>query len=495
MLFTDIVGSTELASRLGDRGWKDLLARHHAIVRDALRRAGGREQDTAGDGFFATFDRPARAIDCAFDAMDRLAPLGITIRAAVHMGEVGDMDGKVGGATVHVGARALQYAEAGRVVVTRTVRDVAAGSGYTFADMGDHVLKGLPGEWRLYGVERPERAAAETAAAAREAASPSARVPGRRIWLALVGLLVLVVAGAVVISLAGSAPSVKAGVNSAVHVAESGEILASVAVGHGPTGLALGGGSVWVLSRPDRTVSIVDAASGAVTRAPGLPGPPTGIAAGTDSIWITNGFGTAGQSQGAVLRMGMAAQRVEQTIPVGDGARGIAIGEGGVWVSNGLTGELVRIDEFTREVGTPIKLGGQPEPVAVAYGSVWVGDVLGRDIRQVDPSTGIALVAVSLADPPTAIAAGFDRLWVTSTQGNSLTVIDPSTRRIVRTLVIAGGPRGVAASGSAVWVAVSAGELARVDPDSLEVRSVLALPGPAEGVAAGAGSVWVTVQE
>src|SRR5262245_30320300 len=120
VLFTDIVGSTELASALGDRGWKELVGRHDAIVRAELKRFGGRELDTAGDGFFATFDRPAQAIDCAGTIIDRLAPMDIGIRASVHTGEVEVMGDKVGGMTVHVGARVLQLAERDRIVVTGT---------------------------------------------------------------------------------------------------------------------------------------------------------------------------------------------------------------------------------------------------------------------------------------------------------------------------------------------------------------------------------------
>ena len=159
VLFTDIVGSTERAAQLGDRGWKALLARHHAIVRQQLKAFHGREVDTAGDGFFATFGPPAQAIECAGSIIDHLAPLDLRIRAAVHMGEVEVMDGKVGGLTVHVASRALAQAGPGEILVTRTVREVTAGADVTFHDRGVHEFKGVPGPWDLYAVEWHPRAA------------------------------------------------------------------------------------------------------------------------------------------------------------------------------------------------------------------------------------------------------------------------------------------------------------------------------------------------
>jgi class 3 adenylate cyclase len=154
VLFTDIVGSTELAVRLGDRGWRDLLERHHATVRNQLVRFDGVEVDTAGDGFFATFDGPGRAVRCALATVDAVADLGITIRAGLHTGECELVGGKVAGMAVHIGARVSAFAGPGEVVVSSTVKDLLAGSGITFTDRGVHPLKGLPDEWRLFGAER-----------------------------------------------------------------------------------------------------------------------------------------------------------------------------------------------------------------------------------------------------------------------------------------------------------------------------------------------------
>jgi class 3 adenylate cyclase len=154
VLFTDIVGSTELATRLGDRRWRDLLASHHAAIRAELRRYRGREVDTAGDGFLAVFDGPARAIRAAMACIAAVRSLGLEIRAGIHTGEVEQLpDGGIGGITVHVGARIAGVAAKGEVLVSSSVRDLVSGSGFSFLDRGSHVLKGLTEERRLYAVE------------------------------------------------------------------------------------------------------------------------------------------------------------------------------------------------------------------------------------------------------------------------------------------------------------------------------------------------------
>ena len=155
VLLTDMVGSTELAARLGDADWSSLKARHHEMIRSALERFGGREVDTAGDGFFATFDGPGRAVMCARTASGAVQELGIQIRAGVHVGEVELMGSGVGGIAVHVGARVAALAQPSEVLVTSTVKDLTAGSGLSFEDTGEHELKGVPDRWRLYRVVSP----------------------------------------------------------------------------------------------------------------------------------------------------------------------------------------------------------------------------------------------------------------------------------------------------------------------------------------------------
>jgi class 3 adenylate cyclase len=152
VLFTDLVGSTKRAAELGDRAWRELLERHNALVRIELERFRGVEVDTAGDGFFASFDGPARAIACARAIVEQVPTLGLGVRAGIHTGECERSGNKLTGLAVNVGARVSAAAGHGEVLVSGTVKDLVAGSGIAFEDRGAHELKGVPGEWRLYAV-------------------------------------------------------------------------------------------------------------------------------------------------------------------------------------------------------------------------------------------------------------------------------------------------------------------------------------------------------
>jgi class 3 adenylate cyclase len=153
-MFTDIVASTDRAAAVGDRDWRHLLENHDEIVRRELVRFRGREVKQTGDGFLAAFDGPARAVQCAASITDRVRPLGIDIRAGVHTGECELRGGDVSGMAVHIGARVGARARSGEVLVSSTVKDLVVGSGLQFEERGLAALKGVPGEWRLYALDR-----------------------------------------------------------------------------------------------------------------------------------------------------------------------------------------------------------------------------------------------------------------------------------------------------------------------------------------------------
>ena len=157
LMFTDLAGSTERAAALGDRAWRDLLAQHNLLVRRELARYRGEERDTAGDGFFATFDGPARAVRAAFAILDALAGIGLAARIGIHVGECELHEDKLAGIALAIGARIAAAAEAGEVLVSGTVRDLVAGSGLAFDARGARALKGVPGEWQLYAARREAR--------------------------------------------------------------------------------------------------------------------------------------------------------------------------------------------------------------------------------------------------------------------------------------------------------------------------------------------------
>ena len=152
VLFTDVVGSTARLAELGDREWADLLAEHHAAIRREIARFRGEEVDTAGDGFLAVFDGPARAVSCALSSVLAVRELGLEIRAGLHTGEIVRAAGEPGGMAVHIGARIVALANSGEVLASSTVRDLVAGSGIRFVDRGTHRLKGVPDRWRVFAV-------------------------------------------------------------------------------------------------------------------------------------------------------------------------------------------------------------------------------------------------------------------------------------------------------------------------------------------------------
>ena len=152
VLFTDIVGSTDRAAEVGDARWRATLDEHNRIVRTQLDRFRGREVKTTGDGFMATFDGPARAVRCARSIVDAVRDAGVEVRAGLHTGEVELMPGDVGGIAVHIAARVSAKAAASEVLVSSTVKDLVVGSPIMFHERGEHVLKGVPGEWRLFAV-------------------------------------------------------------------------------------------------------------------------------------------------------------------------------------------------------------------------------------------------------------------------------------------------------------------------------------------------------
>lgn len=156
VMFTDIVGSTETAARLGDRAWRDLLARHDELSRAQLARYRGRAVKSLGDGWLATFDGPARAIRCALELQEAMGELGVELRAGLHTGECEAIGEDVGGLAVHIGARVGALAAPREVLVSNTVKDLVVGSGIDFADRGEHALKGVPGTWRLWAAQEPQ---------------------------------------------------------------------------------------------------------------------------------------------------------------------------------------------------------------------------------------------------------------------------------------------------------------------------------------------------
>jgi YVTN family beta-propeller protein len=515
VLFTDIVGSTELAARLGDRRWREVIARHHAVVRRQLKRFGGRELDTAGDGFFATFERPAPAIHCACAIVDGLQSLGISIRAGIHMGECEVMGGKVGGIAVITGARVMGSGGPGDVLVTSTVRDLVAGSGLQFADRGTHELKGVPGQWHLLEVEWERQAPpagtalVETIAKAFPGPAGEGERPGRRRTILLPGIVALVLAasavGVFMIRGGGKVAEILPEPNTVARIDTStNRFIIDVPVGELPEGVAIGEGSVWVVAR-DRILYRIDPESGHVINRIGLTGTgiPTGIAVGEGAVWVALGLDAPRQS---LLKISPKDYAIDPIAIEGSAVEMVAVGGGAVWAVSSIDNFLSKIDPTTNSVAKRVCLGElgdvcighQPVALTFSEGTLWVANALDASVWRIDPnSLGLTeeeIPKIDLKDAPSGLAVGSGRLWVISRMSNSLTVIDAGTKGTIATITLGKGPVGVAVDVDAVWIAEASGqEVVRIDPRTTDFSGRIPVPAGPDQIAVGMGMVWVTI--
>ena len=508
VLFTDIVSSTEVASEMGDARWLVLLGRHHRIVRAHLKLYGGHEQDTAGDGFFATFDVPADAVRCAVAAQREVRGLGIEIRAGVNFGEVEMVDGKPGGLAVHTGARIMSASSGGVVTVSSSVKELLAGAGIGFEDAGIHRLKGLEEEAHLYRVTRvgDDRVAPEVDdAAARERRDRIVDpAPARRRSALVVGgvLGVLVLAGVLAFSAArrGSAPTAApSGPPSNALVAldpttgDQGQVIpievqpqtpfyprgaageGGVWVGRdvnllhvdpehdeveavnldttGALNVDTGFGRVWVTVYGVSTVNvgtnevhpyIRTDRSGGIGS--GFVGIESDLVAADGAVWVT-------VTDGRLLRVDPSdpeATRLTAS-PTGE-LDGLDVGADGVWTFDTYDGSIIRFDPETLEPDQPIRVSGGVDEIALAGGSVWVLDRSAGTVFPLGSSN-----STQVGDHPTVMSAGFDELWVGDEDG-SVYRVDPLTGE--STLVYrAGGPVNAVipdADGEVLWLDVGA---------------------------------------
>ena len=502
VLFTDIVGSTEMAADLGDRSWRELVARHHAAVRAQLKRHRGREIDTAGDGFFVVFERPAQAISCAIAIVAALRSLGIQVRAGIHIGEVELSRRHAGGIAVHTGARVMGAAEPGEILVTAMVRDLVAGAKIEFVDRGVVALKVVPGQWHLFGVVQPiltteAGAVPGEQAQDRTSLATDGRLSRRWAGAGLAAVVAVGLAGVVFAARPWEGPPVP-GPDTIGHIAAGGDAFdLAVNVGSRPSGVVISEDAAWVINFRDETLSRIDRSSGEVVANPSIGGAPTGVAFGGGAIWVTTGFGLATGGGGAVVRFNARlAEREGQPIEVGNGAAAITFGENALWVADAIGEEILEIDPSTNAIVRSIPLGLAPDAIAVGAGSVWVGSTLDRTVWRIDPVTGAVKARIRLTASPSAIAIGENAVWVASQTGDTLTRIDPVTDGAIETLPVGDAPRGLAVGPDSVWVALGlAGTVLRIDEASGALLQTFAVDGAPTGVVVDEeGGAWVTVE-
>jgi YVTN family beta-propeller protein len=502
VVMTDIVGSTQHAAELGDSAWHELIQLHHATIRAALRRYRGREIDTAGDGFFATFDAPAAALSCGLEAVEAVRKLGVEIRVGVHVGEVEQVGGKVAGITVVIASRIMAAAGAGEVLVSATVRDLAAGSGIAFEDRGSHELKGVPGEWHVYlarsavGTEAgptPVLAQERRAVAVRTARSrPIWQRRPRLVAGGAAALGLVLVAGGLWLWKPWQLPALAIVAENSVGVidTERSEVIREIPVGERPSGIAVGEGSVWVTNAGADTVSQIDPETGAVLTRIAVGRSPVGIAVAEGSVWVANsGDRTISRINAEI------GQVVGEPIQVGNGPIAIAAAGTVLWVANSTDSTVVPVDAQTGKAGQETGVGASPIALAADESAVWVVSEDGASVSQLDPLTGITLAApIQLAARPTGIALDADSAWVTAADG-TVTRIDRADNRITSTFDVGGSLTSIAASDEWIWVGAQDGRVYRLDP----VRQTV-LPDPiSTGSAVGAlaevdGQVWLAAQ-
>jgi class 3 adenylate cyclase/streptogramin lyase len=508
VLFTDIVGSTDVATELGDKRWRELLARHHALIRRELKKHGGREVDTAGDGFFATFTAPADGVRCACAASRAVQELGIDIRAGVHVGECEAMGSKVGGIAVHTGARVLSASGPADVLATSTVKELVAGAGIEFEDRGVHHLKGITGEWRLYavvGLEGPPPPLdAEVAAAAREriVARPvlgrsRSRTP---IIIGLAAVLLAAAVGAFVLTRGGG--SVTPAPNSVSEIRAGEKVFArTFGVGSDPIGVASDGAHIWVINQRSGTIQQIDPdANPPVGQPVSTFGATTGLAAGDGAAWITSGNVTTPDATSIIYRFDAKTNQMNRVTDAPPGVGAIAYANGSLWVADPNTDQVLHIDPKTGSVVDTIDVGKKPVAIAAGPGetaSIWVANGLGNSVSRIAPGSATA-ESFPVGSSPSGIAVDPDGdVWVTSSEANTVTRLDPTGHLIATIERVPPGASSIAVAGGSVWVAATIApfSVVRIDAGTNRVSDTVVVNGtPSSLTVDAAGNLWATVR-
>jgi class 3 adenylate cyclase/streptogramin lyase len=485
VLFTDIVGSTAIAAEMGNTRWVELVDRHHRIVRRQIGRFGGREIDTAGDGFFVTFERPADAIRCAVAASEAVRELGIEIRAGVSFGQLETAGHKPGGLAVNTAARVMSVGGPGEVLVPASVREIVSGAGITFAEHGVHRLKGLEGEFRLSsvtGVDGTEIAPPleeEQAAERRRNIFPT----GTRRTALIVGLAggVLVVAAVAWVLLGGEPTERSPGAgplrNSAVRIdPETGQVKPRIPIPGAVNryGYALelvdhpmvvGEGGVWLL-RPPRLLHIDPLHADVRSDAIGVGvGTSQTVSAGFGSIWVL--------TDRTLLRVHPGTDEAEPflVLPPAPGIATYALAlDEKIWVADS-DGTLVRIDASTQardQAETGLNVG----KMALTENGLWVADVLLGEVVRVDldrlrPTMDLFEIGGGIDQ----MTGDGDDLWVLDTQVGLVTRVNTVSGG-VRSTRIGDNPTDMAVGLGAVWIGDEDGSIYRVDTTTLDVEEL-----------------------
>jgi class 3 adenylate cyclase len=492
VLFTDIVGSTAIVAEMGNTRWSELVSRHHRIVRRLLGRFDGHEVDTAGDGFFVAFERPADAIRCAVAATEEVRELGIEIRAGVSFGELETVGRKPSGLVVNTAARVMAVAGPGEVLVPGSVKELVPGAGISFADHGVHRLKGFEEEFRLFSVIDVD---------GREI-FPT----GARRWALLVGAGVgtLVLVAVAWVLLVGGEPERRPGARGPLQHAvaridpASGAVRSQIPLGGpGPGGytgylpfiarpLAVGEGALWLLRPP--VLLHVDPLHEEVRAEPidvGI-GVSETVDVGFDVVWT--------MIDRTLYRVNPATDELEVALvlPPTGGISTYSLGiANAVWVGVS-DGTLVRLDPRSG-ARDQADTGAAIDALAATKDGVWVFDILAGQVLRVDPSS------LRPVGDPIEVEGSFDEvttdgryLWVLDRRVGVVTRVDASSNRVTGSARVGDGATSMATGGGDVWIGDRGGSLYRIDASTMQV-SAIHVGAEVIGVAfdKSDGTVWV----
>jgi class 3 adenylate cyclase len=526
LLFTDIVGSSDMAVELGDRRWRSLQAHHHAEVRRQLKRHGGHEVDTAGDGFFATFASPAAGVRCAFEIVREVRELGLDIRAGLHIGEAELSGEKVGGIAVTTAQRVESAAGPGQVLATDTIVHLVSGSGLEFTDLGSRELKGVPGRWELFSLDAVDGESigspldAKQAAEYRLHASPVEQVSDRKrnAWRAAIAaaMAAVLIAGALLVEHGrrGSAQQTPAGSGSAdapVEVLDAGsgkalfpalpqrgwanQIVLTSSSGRPSTFAWVRSGGCAALNGCSGELAEINGDSGAIVQTFAIDS--LSLAKVDRAIWfLVNDQGRLLARSIDVSTNELSRPTVIKGIAVGGfGGRGdtfvLAAGGGALWIGDTIGSRVFRLDLSSDRVER-YQIEGYVDDVAFGGGWLWVMDAIRGTVTRVDPrNRSSESRSLNESDNLSSIAFGGGYLWGTDDTAGELWRVSTDLQS-TRTTAVGSGPDDVVYANGVVWVANYDDEsVSEVNP-SLQVPAVSYPVGiQPRAVAVADGKVWV----
>jgi len=489
-LIADVRGYTSYTQENGDEAAGELAARFAGLARKVVEAGGGELLELRGDEALSVFGSARQALRAAVELQARfrahedgvpMFPLGIGI--GLDAGEAVPIEGGYRGGALNLAARLCSLARPGEILASETVVSLARRiDGARFVPRRAVRVKGLASPVRVVEVvsETPLPPLAPR---------PRPRLFPRRV---AVGAIALVAAGAGIAAFAltrsdGPDPLPALAENMAGLLdSDTNRLVAEVPVGHGPSAIAAGAGSVWVSNGLDGTVSRIDLETHDV-RTIDVGDAPAGLAFGARSLWVASSEGRA------VAQVDPQAEKVLQSFPVGNGPRGVAVGFGAVWVANGLDGTVSRIDLARGQRTRTIAVGGSPGAVAVSRDAVWVASDTSNTVSRLAPASGEVIASIRVGNSPSALAAGADSVWVANRQDGTVSRIDPATNSVTAAIPVGAAPIGLAAADGAVWVAAS-GEatLSRIDAATGQVSNVVRLGASPSAVTSVDGDLWTT---